>query len=588
MKEKRQTQSFILKRVIKQLKKYIPAIILSLLLAVLSVAGNLLAPVLFGDAIDFIVGEGNVNFQKLSFYFIVIGAIVAATVLVQWVMSVINNAIVYGVVRDLRAKAFAHIQNLPLKYIDAHSYGDVVSRCIADVDQFADGLLMGFTQLFTGVVTIIATLALMFVYNWIIALAVFLITPLSLFVAKFIAGRTYSMFRKTSKIRGEQTAFIEEMLGNLKVVQAFGREDENQEKFDEVNAELTKASLSSIFFSSLTNPCTRFVNAVVYAAVALAGALTIIYPSVLPVAFGIGKLTTLLSYSNQYTKPFNEISGVVTEFQNAIACAGRIYELIDEPAQIPDADDAVCLDGVRGDVEFKDVEFSYEEDKPLIRRLNIKAEAGQRIAIVGPTGCGKTTLINLLMRFYDVRGGEITVDGHSVAQVTRKSLRKNYGMVLQDTWLKSGTVRDNIKIGKPDATDEEVIEAAKATHSHKFIMQMKDGYDTVIGEDGGNLSQGQKQLLCITRIMLCLPPMLILDEATSSIDTRTELKIQRAFAKLMKGRTSFIVAHRLSTIKEADLILVMKDGNIIEQGNHEQLIERGGFYKNLYNSQFSQ
>ncbi len=588
MKEKRQTQSFILKRVIKQLKKYIPAIILSLLLAVLSVAGNLLAPVLFGDAIDFIVGEGNVNFQKLSFYFIVIGAIVAATALVQWVMSVINNTIVYGVVRDLRAKAFAHIQNLPLKYIDAHSYGDVVSRCIADVDQFADGLLMGFTQLFTGVVTIIATLALMFVYNWIIALAVFLITPLSLFVAKFIAGRTYSMFRKTSKIRGEQTAFIEEMLGNLKVVQAFGREDENQEKFDEVNAELTKASLSSIFFSSLTNPCTRFVNAVVYAAVALAGALTIIYPSVLPVAFGIGKLTTLLSYSNQYTKPFNEISGVVTEFQNAIACAGRIYELIDEPAQIPDADDAVCLDGVRGDVEFKDVEFSYEEDKPLIRGLNIKAEAGQRIAIVGPTGCGKTTLINLLMRFYDVRGGEITVDGHSVAQVTRKSLRKNYGMVLQDTWLKSGSVRDNIKIGKPDATDEEVIEAAKATHSHKFIMQMKDGYDTVIGEDGGNLSQGQKQLLCITRIMLCLPPMLILDEATSSIDTRTELKIQRAFAKLMKGRTSFIVAHRLSTIKEADLILVMKDGNIIEQGNHEQLIERGGFYKNLYNSQFSQ
>ncbi|MCI8369131.1 MAG: ABC transporter ATP-binding protein [Clostridia bacterium] len=588
MKEKRQTQSFILKRVTKQLKKYTPAIILSLLLAVLSVAGNLLAPVLFGDAIDFIVGEGNVNFQKLSFYFIVIGAIVAATALVQWVMSVINNAIVYGVVRDLRAKAFAHIQNLPLKYIDAHSYGDVVSRCIADVDQFADGLLMGFTQLFTGVVTIIATLALMFVYNWIIALAVFLITPLSLFVAKFIAGRTYSMFRKTSKIRGEQTAFIEEMLGNLKVVQAFGREDENQEKFDEVNAELTKASLSSIFFSSLTNPCTRFVNAVVYAAVALAGALTIIYPSVLPVAFGIGKLTTLLSYSNQYTKPFNEISGVVTEFQNAIACAGRIYELIDEPAQIPDSDDAVCLDGVRGDVEFKDVEFSYEEDKPLIRGLNIKAEAGQRIAIVGPTGCGKTTLINLLMRFYDVRGGEITVDGHSVAQVTRKSLRKNYGMVLQDTWLKSGTVRDNIIIGKPDATDEEVIEAAKATHSHKFIMQMKDGYDTVIGEDGGNLSQGQKQLLCITRIMLCLPPMLILDEATSSIDTRTELKIQRAFAKLMKGRTSFIVAHRLSTIKEADLILVMKDGNIIEQGNHEQLIERGGFYKNLYNSQFSQ
>lgn len=584
----KKVQPQVIKRVFKQLKKYLPAIIISLLLAMLSVAGNLLAPILFGDAIDYIVGEGAVAFDKLTYYFIIIAAIVAATAVVQWLMSVINNAIVYGVIRDIRAEAFGHIQKLPLKYIDSHSYGDVVSRCIADVDQFADGLLLGFTQLFTGVITIVVTLVIMFIYNWIIALAVFVITPLSLFVAKFIASRTYSLFKKTSKIRGEQTAFIEEMTGNLKVVQTFGREDENQEKFDAINEELTKASLSSIFFSSLTNPCTRFVNSVVYAAVALAGALTLIYPSVLPVAFGIGKLSTLLNYSNQYTKPFNEISGVVTEFQNAIACAGRIYELIDEPAQIPDGDDAAELENVSGDVRFSDVSFSYEDSKPLIEGLNLSAKAGQRIAIVGPTGCGKTTLINLLMRFYDVDKGAVSVDGADIRQVTRKSLRRSYGMVLQDTWLKCGTVRDNIKIGKPDATEEEVIAAAKATHSHTFIMQMKDGYDTVIGEDGGNLSQGQKQLLCITRIMLCLPPMLILDEATSSIDTRTELKIQRAFARLMEGRTSFIVAHRLSTIKEADLILVMKNGNIIEQGTHERLIEQGGFYKNLYNSQFSQ
>lgn len=587
MKKNRSTpQTKTIKRVFRQLKKYAPAIVLSLFFAMLTVAGTLIVPVLFGDAIDNIIEAGAVDFKTLTTYFIAIGGIVAATAAVQWLMSVVNNRIVYGVIRDIRAEAFEHIQNLPLKYIDSHAYGDVVSRCIADVDQFADGLLMGFTQLFTGVITIIATLVLMFIYNWIIALAVFVITPLSLFVAKFIASRTYSMFKKTSKIRGEQTAFIDEMVGNLKVVQAFGREDENQEKFDEINAELTKASLSSIFFSSLTNPCTRFVNAVVYAAVALAGALTLIYPSVLPVAFGVGKLTTLLSYSNQYTKPFNEISGVVTEFQNAIACAGRIYELIDEPAQQPDADGADILENVKGDVRFNNVSFSYEEDKPLIENLNISAKAGQRIAIVGPTGCGKTTLINLLMRFYDVQGGTITVDGNKIRHVTRKSLRQSYGMVLQDTWLKSGTVRDNITIGKPDATDEEVIAAAKATHVHGFIMQMKDGYDTVIGEDGGNLSQGQKQLLCITRIMLCLPPMLILDEATSSIDTRTELKIQNAFAKLMKGRTSFIVAHRLSTIKEADLILVMNKGNIIEQGTHDRLMAAGGFYKNLYNSQF--
>ena len=571
----------------KQLKRYIPAVSLSIFLALLTVVGNLLAPIFFGNAIDCIVDAGNVDFDKIFYYFIICGAAVVATSLAQWLMNVINNHVVYSVVKDVREEAFDRLQHLPLKYIDGHSYGDVVSRCVADVDQFADGLLMGFTQLFTGVLTIIGTLALMFFYNWIIALAVFLITPLSLFVAKFIASRTYSMFKKTSALRGEQTGFIEEMIGNLKVVQAFGREDENQEKFDSINEELTKASLSSTFYSSLTNPCTRFVNAVVYAAVALSGALTLIYPSVLPASFGIGKLTTLLSYSNQYTKPFNEISGVLTELQNAIACAGRIYELIDEPCEIPDAPDAAELSQVRGDVTFRGVKFSYEPEKPLIENLYISAKAGQRIAIVGPTGCGKTTLINLLMRFYDPVSGKIEVDGNDVQGVTRHSLRKNYGMVLQDTWLKSGTIRDNIVIGKPDATDEEVIAAAKAAYSHNFIMQLADGYNTRIGEDGGSLSQGQKQLLCITRIMLCLPPMLILDEATSSIDTRTEMKIQSAFSKLMEGRTSFIVAHRLSTIKEADLILVMNNGNIIEQGTHGELMAAGGFYNRLYNSQFA-
>lgn len=581
------SQKKILKRVIKQLKGHMPLIALTIFCALVSVAGTLVVPMLFGNAIDYIIEAGRVDFERLTVYFIAIAATVAVTAVMQWLMNIVNNRIVYGVVNDIRAEAFSHLQSLPLKYIDGHPYGDIVSRCIADVDQFADGLLMGFTQLFSGVITIIATLVLMFVYNWIIALAVFLITPLSLFVAKFISSHTYSMFKKTSKIRGEQTAFIEEMVGEMKVVQAFGREDENQKKFDEINGELTKASLSSTFFSSLTNPCTRFVNAVVYAAVALSGALTIIYPSVLPVAFGVGKLTTLLSYSSQYTKPFNEISGVVTEFQNAIACAGRIYELIDEPLQRPDPDDAEVLGKVDGNVRFGNVTFSYEEDKPLIRNLSLSAAAGQRIAIVGPTGCGKTTLINLLMRFYEVNGGQITVDGKNTARLTRRSLRSAYGMVLQDTWLKSGTVRDNIVIGKPDATDEEVIEAAKKVNAHAFIMQMKDGYNTKIGEDGGNLSQGQKQLLCITRIMLALPPMLILDEATSSIDTRTEMKIQQAFARLMQGRTSFIVAHRLSTIREADLILVMKDGNIIEQGKHGELLLKGGFYAELYNSQFA-
>lgn len=574
-------------RVLKQIKPYRFWVISSLLLALVSVAGNLLVPIIFGNIIDLLIGKDMVDFAQLWHKFALIGGIVGVTCAAQWIMSVINNRITYNVVKDVRERAFAHIQNLPLKYIDAHSYGDIVSRNIADVDQFADGLLMGFTQLFTGVLTIIGTLVLMFTINWIIALVVFFITPLSLFVAKYIASKTSSLFKKTSVIRGEQTAYIDEVIGNLKVVQAFNREDENQAKFDEINSRLTEASLKSIFYSSLTNPCTRFVNALVYAAVALSGALTLIYPSMLPVAFSAGKLSTLLSYSNQYTKPFNEISGVITELQNAIVCAGRIYELIDEEAQIPDKEGAKELSSVSGDVEFSRVNFSYEPDRKLIENLNISVKSGQRIAIVGPTGCGKTTLINLLMRFYDVQGGDIKVDGNIVTDVTRKSLRSSYGMVLQDTWLKNGTVRDNISIGKPDATEEEIVAAAKAAFSHNFIMQLENGYDTVIGEDGGSLSQGQKQLLCITRIMLCLPPMLILDEATSSIDTRTELKIQEAFAYLMKGRTSFIVAHRLSTIKEADVILVMKNGTIIEQGTHTELLSRGGFYAELYNSQFA-
>ena len=577
----------VYKRVLKQLRPYSAAIALTIILALVTVAGNLWAPIIFGDIIDCIISAGNVDFEGMGYKFILLGGVIAATCAAQWLMSIINNKITYEVVRDIRAQAFLHIQDLPLNFIDSHSYGEIVSRNIADVDQFADGLLMGFTQLFTGVLTIIGTLVLMLTINWIIALIVFFITPLSLFVARFIATRTYSMFVATSRIRGEQTAFVEEMVDNLKVVQAFNREDDNQKKFDAINEELTKTSLKSIFYSSLTNPCTRFVNSIVYAAVALSGALTLIYPGILPIAFTAGRLTTLLSYSNQYTKPFNEISGVVTELQNAVACAARIYELIDEPAQQPDASDAEILENVRGDVSFEDVNFSYVPEKPLIRNLNISAASGQRVAIVGPTGCGKTTLINLLMRFYEPQSGRVTVDGKDICSVTRASLRRQYGMVLQDTWLMNGTVRENIVLGAPGATDEQVIAAAKATHAHNFIMQLENGYDTVIGEDGGNLSQGQKQLLCITRIMLCLPPVLILDEATSSIDTRTEMRIQNAFAKLMKGRTSFIVAHRLSTVKEADIILVMKDGNIIEQGSHESLIAEGGFYYQLYNSQFA-
>ena len=554
--------------------------------ALVSVAGNLLAPVFVGQIIDLFVG-GEVALEKVFEKFIAIGVTVAITCLAQWLMNIINNRITYRVVKDIRESAFKNLQKLPLKFIDAHSYGDIVGRAIADVDAFADGLLMGFTQLFTGVLTIIGVLGVMFAMNWIIALIVFVLTPLSLFVAKFIASRTYFLFKKTSEIRGEQTAFIDEMIGNLKVVKAFNREDENLENFDEINDRLTKASLKSIFYSSLTNPSTRFVNALVYAAVALAGALMLICAVPLPIVFTVGKLSNLLSYANQYTKPFNEISGVVTELQNAVACAGRIYEIIDETPQTLDAENAAVLENVKGDIEFKDVSFSYVKDKKLIEGLNISAKAGQRIAIVGPTGCGKTTLINLLMRFYDPDGGEISVDGKDILNVTRKSLRKNYGMVLQDTWLKSGTVFENIAMGKAGATREEVETAAKAAHAHNFIMQMPQGYDTVLAEDGGNLSQGQKQLLCISRIMLCLPPMLILDEATSSIDTRTEQKIQEAFARLMDGRTSFIVAHRLSTVKEADLILVMNSGNIIEQGTHAELLAKNGFYAKLYNSQFA-
>lgn len=577
----------ILKRVLKQLKKYKLYLVLTVFFALVSVAGTLAVPVIFGEIVNLIVGAGQVDFNGIFAKFAVIAVIIAASVAAQWLMNVVNNYITFNVVKDIREEAFYNIQRLPLKYIDAHSYGDIVSRNIADVDQFADGLLMGFTQFFTGILTIVGTLVIMLVINWVIALVVLVITPLSLFVAKFIASKTYALFKRTSEIRGEQTAFVDEMIGSLKVVQAFNREDENIEKFDEINERLTKASLKSIFYSSLTNPSTRFVNAVVYAAVALSGALMLIFDTSLPIVFNVGLLTSLLAYANQYTKPFNEISGVITELQNAMACAGRIYELIDEKPQTPDSENACKLENVAGEVEFKNVSFSYSADKKLIENLNITARPGQRIAIVGPTGCGKTTLINLLMRFYDVDGGCVTVDGKEVKSVTRKSLRRNYGMVLQETWLKSGTIKENICMGKPEASDEEVIAAARAAHAHNFIMQLQDGYDTVITEDGGNLSQGQKQLLCITRIMLCLPPMLILDEATSSIDTRTEQRIQRAFAKLMTGRTSFVVAHRLSTIKEADLILVMNKGNIIEQGTHEQLLKTGGFYSDLYNSQFA-
>ena len=584
-KAKQKAQPGTMKKVLEYLRPYMGLVALSVLLAAVTVALTLYVPVLIGRAIDLIVGPGQVDMPGILRLILRIAIVVAATAAVQWVVNTINNKITFQVVRDVRAQAFAKLQILPLSYIDSHPTGEIVSRVIADVDQFADGLLLGFTQLFTGVVTILGTLGFMISIRPGIALVVVLLTPLSFVVARFIATHTYSYFRQQSETRGEQTAFIDEMIGNQKVVKAFGHEQQNVERFDEINERLEKCSLQAIFYSSLTNPCTRFVNNVVYAGVALAGALVCVACG--GAGFTVGSLSALLSYANQYTKPYNEISGVVTELQNALACASRIFQLIAEPPQAPDAPDARVLKDAQGQVEMKDVSFSYVPDRKLIEALNLSVKPGQHVAIVGPTGCGKTTLINLLMRFYDVNGGAIRVDGTDVRQITRASLRANYGMVLQETWLKSGTIRENLVMGKPDATDEEVIAAAKACHAHSFIKRLPQGYDTVIGEDGGRLSQGQKQLLCITRIMLCLPPMLILDEATSSIDTRTELKIQHAFTTMMDGRTTFIVAHRLSTIREADVILVMRDGSIVEMGNHEALLQRNGFYAKLYNSQFA-
>ncbi len=583
-KEKRQGQLATLKKVLHYMKHYIPLLVLSVILATVSVALTLYFPILTGRAIDLILAKGRVDFAgiiALAKQGVIVIAITAAA---QWIMNMCNNRMTYNIVRDIRKDAFDKIEKLPFSYIDSHSHGDMVSRIIADVDTFADGLLMGFTQLFTGLATIIGTLLFMISINIKITLVVVILTPISLFVASFIAKKTYSMFQLQSKTRGEQTALIEEMIGNQKVVQAFNHEDEALEEFDEINNRLQKYSLRATFFSSLVNPSTRFVNSLVYAAVGIAGALAVILKGG---AFTVGNLSCFLSYANQYTKPFNEISGVVTELQNALACAARIFELIEEPAEVADDADAYVLKEADGTVDIEDVYFSYVPDQHLIEDFNLHVKPGQRIAIVGPTGCGKTTLINLLMRFYDTNSGRIKVSGHDIMHMTRQSLRANYGMVLQETWLKKGTIRDNICMGKPDATEEEMIAAAKASHAHSFIKRLPHGYDTLISEDGGNLSQGQKQLLCITRVMLCLPPMLILDEATSSIDTRTEIRIQKAFLTMMQGRTSFIVAHRLSTIREADVILVMKDGKIIEQGNHETLLAQNGFYANLYNSQFA-
>lgn len=585
--KKNTAQKGTLRKVLKYVQRHGFFMVLSILFAAITVALTLYTPILIGDAIDLIVGKGLVDFAGIAAILIKTGIIIGITALIQWLMNTINNRITYHVVRDIRNEAFRKIEILPLSYIDAHPYGDIVNRVIADADQFADGLLMGFTQLFTGIVTILGTLFFLFSISWQIAIVVVIVTPLSLFIARFIANRTYRMFRVQSETRGQQTAFIDEMIGNQKVVQAFSHEGEALEEFDRINDRLADCSLKATFYSSLTNPCTRFVNSVVYAGVALAGALICIATAGAVNPFTIGQLSACLSYANQYTKPFNEISGVVTELQNALACASRLFELIEEEPQIPEPADAMELADVKGSVELNDVSFSYVPDRKLIEGLNLSVKPGQRIAIVGPTGCGKTTIINLLMRFYDVNSGSITVEGTDIRNATRNSLRSSYGMVLQETWLRSGTIRDNIVMGKPDATDEEIIAAAKASHAHSFIKRLPQGYDTVITEDGGSLSQGQKQLLCITRVMLCLPPMLILDEATSSIDTRTEIKIQDSFAKMMNGRTSFIVAHRLSTIREADVILVMKDGHIIEQGNHEELLAKNGFYANLYNSQFA-
>ena len=571
-----------MKRVLKYIRKYTPALVLSLLLAGLTVLLTLYIPILTGNAVNLIIGKGQVDMPGIFSIMKKIAIAMIITAVGQWVMNTCNNYITYHVIRDIRTDAFAKLEILPLKYLDAHAYGDIVSRVIADVDTFADGLLMGFTQLFTGVLTILCTLGFMLVTNVPITLVVVCITPVSFLVAKFIATKTYSMFKEQSETRGEQTSLIEEMIDNQKIVNTFSRGEAVKSKFGEINGRLQKCSLKAIFFSSITNPATRFVNSLVYAGVGVFGALVAIKGGI-----SVGRLSCFLSYANQYTKPFNEISGVVTELQNAFVCAGRIFELIDEEPQVPDAADARVLEEAQGNVDLKDVYFQYVPEKKLIQNFNLQVKPGQRVAIVGPTGCGKTTVINLLMRFYDVNSGSIKVDGTDIRDITRGSLRTNYGMVLQETWLRSGTIRDNICMGKPDATEEEIIAAAKASHAHSFIKRLPQGYDTVITEDGGSLSQGQKQLLCITRVMLCLPPMLILDEATSSIDTRTEIKIQNAFAKMMEGRTSFIVAHRLSTIQSADVILVMKDGNIIEQGNHETLLAQGGFYANLYNSQFA-
>ena len=583
--KKKKLQGFdkaVLKRVLTHIKKYRILVILSFICAMITVASTLYAPILTGNAIDLIVGKGLVDFDGIKDIIYTFLMVTVVTVLSQWFMNIINNHITYSVVRDIRIEVFNHMEELPLSYIDSHKHGDIVSRIVSDIDQFADGLLMGFTQLFTGIVTILATLGFMIAVNVPIALVVIVLTPLSLFVASFIAKRTYHLFHQQSETRGDITSLVDEMIGQQKIVQAFGYEDDALDRFEEINERLEKDSMSATFYSSIVNPCTRFVNNLVYAAVGIIGAV-----SVISTGFTVGQLTCFLSYANQYTKPFNEISNVITELQNAMACAGRVFELLDETPQVPEKEHAHVLTDTKGAIEIKDVNFSYVKDKKLITNLNLSVKPGMRVAIVGPTGCGKSTLINLLMRFYDVDTGSISVDGTDIRDMTRDSLRENYGMVLQETWLKSGTIRENIAYGKPDATDAEIVQAAKLAHSDSFIRRLPQGYDTVITEDGGNLSQGQKQLLCITRVMLLLPPMLILDEATSSIDTRTEIRIQKAFNRMMQGRTSFIVAHRLSTIREADVILVMKDGNIIEKGNHDQLMAQNGFYTNLYNSQFA-
>ena len=579
---KLKANSSTLKKVLGRIARYRLNAVLSILLSAVYVGLSLYVPILAGRAIDNIIAPGSVDYAQIMLELTKIAVVAAIAALAQWLMNIINNSMTYNVVKDMRTEAFDRLMKLPLSYIDAHPYGETVSRIIADVDQFADGLLLGFSQLFTGILTIIGTLIFMLSVNAPITLAVVILTPLSLFVARFIARRTHSMFARQGEDRAEQTAFVEEMIGNQKVVQAFAHEQANEERFDEINKRLSESSLQAIFYSSITNPATRFINSLVYAAVGLTGAFAAVAGSIT-----VGGLSAFLSYANQYTKPFNEISGVITEFQNALVCAERIFALIEEPTEEPDAADARVLDHAEGIVKANAVAFSYVADRPLIKCLDLDVKSGERMAIVGPTGCGKTTLINLLMRFYDVNAGSISVDGTDIRNITRHSLRRNYGMVLQETWLKEGTIRDNIVMGKPDATEEEIIAAAKAAHSHGFITRLPNGYDTVIGEDGGSLSQGQKQLLCITRVMLCLPPMLILDEATSSIDTRTEQHIQHAFARLMQGRTSFIVAHRLSTIKNADMILVMKDGDIIEKGKHDELVARGGFYAALYNSLYA-